>query len=171
MLGHITVLYRLFLIHFVLHIWTAGILFPAGAGVFFSVLHSVPTVPGAHSASYRMCTGWFFVGVNETATWNWPFASVAKVKNVGTVSPLLHTSSWPDGRINHVSKFSSVVLQPWMLMGLHPTYTHSQTNLFFSCVVCYWTEVCCVVSSVSLIVQLSGDDVWMEASLITGTTV
>jgi hypothetical protein len=165
-LDHITVLHSLFLIYFVLHIWTAGALFPTGAGVFLFFTVFRPSL-GPTQVPIQCVPAAFFPGLMRRGheADNSPL-SIAKVKNVGTIPPLPHTSSWP-----------GALLTMWANLALlcysHPTYTH--TNIFFSYVVCFWTEVCCifscVVSSVSLIVQLSRDDVWMEASLITVTTV
>jgi hypothetical protein len=41
---------------------TAGVRFPAGAGDFFSLLHSIQTGCGADLPSYPMSTGGYFPG-------------------------------------------------------------------------------------------------------------
>jgi hypothetical protein len=60
--------------------WSAGIRFLTGAGNF-SLFHKVQPDCGGHSDSYSMGAG----GGGGKA---------AEVKNVGTIPPLPHMSSW-----------------------------------------------------------------------------
>jgi hypothetical protein len=76
--------------------WTAGIRFPAGVR-HFSLLYSIQTDSGAHSASCPVGNGGSFPGVKRPgreADHSPP--SSAEVKNGGALPPLPHTLPWCD---------------------------------------------------------------------------
>jgi hypothetical protein len=55
--------------------WTARFQFPAGAK-YCSLLHRVPTGPGAHITSYPMGAGGSFPWDKVVGAWSWPLTSV-----------------------------------------------------------------------------------------------
>jgi hypothetical protein len=67
--------------------------FPTGAREF-SLLHTVQTAAGAHPTSYSVGAGALSPGVNrpECEAGHSP-ATIAEVKNAGTIPPLSHISS------------------------------------------------------------------------------
>jgi hypothetical protein len=71
--------------------WTARVRFP---GVqIFSLLHSVQTVPGAHSV-YLVGTRGAFSRSKQGHEADHSPPSIAVVKKSGAIPPLPHTSSW-----------------------------------------------------------------------------
>jgi hypothetical protein len=66
-----------------------------GGEIFFSVLHSIQTVSGAHPGSYPMGIGGSFRKAKRPRrdVYNSP-SSCAEAKNNGAIPPLPHTSSW-----------------------------------------------------------------------------
>jgi hypothetical protein len=76
-------------------VWTAGVQFPAEP-TGFSLLHTVQTDSGVHTASYPMGTGGCSPKGRATGAWSWP---LTEVKNGGAIPPLPDTSSWHDAKL------------------------------------------------------------------------
>jgi hypothetical protein len=72
--------------------WTAGVEFPAGSSDI-SLLHSVQTWSGDHTASHPMDTGRFFSGMKlQGREADYLAPSNVEVKNGGATSPHHNTS-------------------------------------------------------------------------------
>jgi hypothetical protein len=86
--------------------WTLRVQFPGGqASSFF---HNVQAVSGAHSVSFRMCTGCDLPGDEVARAWNWSLPLSAEVKNGGAIPPFPHMSLWYNAwLIKHENNFTS----------------------------------------------------------------
>jgi hypothetical protein len=74
--------------------WTAVVRFPAGPSDSFFILHDIQTFPGAHPASYSMCTGVLSPEIKrQEREADHSLPSGTEVKDGGSTPPLLQASS------------------------------------------------------------------------------